>query len=146
MPGSDAHSDSRRATKGSVVAIARAVVQVGGGRLAGLVLQRFQPGQEGRDADAAGDPDLLRPRIAAGQIEATVGPFDRHRLPRLQPLGQAAGVVAERLDLEGDAAVAAVGAGDGEGMRPFAAVEGDEGELAGAMAAPAAIELAASRR
>jgi hypothetical protein len=50
-------------------AIPRAVMQVGGGGLPGVVLKRFQPGDKGCDANAAGNPDLLRPRIPAGNVK-----------------------------------------------------------------------------
>jgi hypothetical protein len=82
-------------------------------------------------------------RIAAGKIEAAVGAFDTHALSCFQASGKAAGVVAEGLDREADHPIALVGTGDGEGVRPLFVVEGDKGELAGAVTVPAAIEAAA---
>jgi len=46
-------------------------------------------------------------------------------------------VVAECLDAEFDAAIVAVGAGDGEGVCAFVGGEGDQGELSGMVAGPA---------
>src|SRR5690606_38877894 len=100
------------------------------------------PGQEGGHADAAGDPDLACLAVLAAEHEAAVGAFDGHRLADRDPAGELAGVVAQGLDLEGEAAVAVVGAGDGEGVRALEALEADEGELPGLVSAPGAVEPA----
>src|SRR5690606_35827827 len=94
-------------------------------------LQRLEPRQERRDADAAGDPDLLRLAIAARDVEAAVRTLDAHFLARAQAPREAVGVVAECLDLEAHGAVAAVGAGDRERVSALVGVEGDERELPG---------------
>jgi len=73
------------------------------------------------------------------QVEATERPVDLHRLSRLESLRKAPGVVAQGLDLEGDAAVSAIGAGDRERMGARHTVEGGKGDLAGTMPAPAAV-------
>ena len=116
--------------------VAGAIVQLGDRRRVRIGLQRLQPGEKRRDTDAAGDPDLPGLRVAAGEVEAAIRPFHTYLLPRLQAHSEAAGVITERLDLEADEPVATVGTGDGEGVRTFLIVEGDEGELAGAVPVP----------
>ncbi|KFB71731.1 MAG: hypothetical protein AW09_003112 [Candidatus Accumulibacter phosphatis] len=125
--------------------IAGAVVQVGRGRRIGIGLQRLQPGEEGRDANATSDPDLPGLWVAAGDIEATIRAFHAYRLSRMKTHGEAVGVVAQRLDLEADDAIAMIGAGDGEGVRTFLVVEGDEGKLPRTMPVPAAIKATDNR-
>jgi hypothetical protein len=69
------------------------------------------------DADAAGHPHLAVFAVGGVEGEAPVRPFEADRLAHRHPPGQAAGVVAQGLDGEGDAAVRGVpGAGHGEGM------------------------------
>jgi hypothetical protein len=83
-----------------------------------------------------------RPSARLRQIEASIGAFDLHGPTRLQALREAAGVVAQGLDLEAHPTVAAVGAGDREGMRTLQAIEGREGELPRPVSAPALVEPA----
>ncbi|MCY1515013.1 hypothetical protein D9M68_495880 [compost metagenome] len=112
-----------------------------GGFDAGLA--RFEQREERRHACAARDP-YLPAAAAALAVEAAIGAFDIHMLACPQALAQTAGVVAQRLDDQTQqglalfaGAQAAGRAGDGEGMRAFAAVKAHERELPGAMPRPA---------
>ena len=62
----------------------------------GCAVERAQPAQERRDADAAGDPDLAVGALAVA--EAPVRAADDRRHARLDHVLQPRGVVAERLD------------------------------------------------
>ena len=120
--------------------VARAVVQLGLRGLGRRVLHGFQPGQEGRHADPAGNPDLASRRVVAVEAEVAVRAFDADRLPDINRVPQAAGEVAECLDAEGHRALVVARAGDGEGMMAFEAVESEEGKLPRLMALPALVE------
>src|SRR5690606_21956783 len=122
------------------VGLPRAIVKVDAWRLPGSLPQRFQPSEKRCDADAARDPDLRRVAAAATEIEAAVRAFDQHGLPRMQTGGEATRVIAKRLDLKGDAAVAAVGRRDRKRMVTFDPIKGDESELTGTMPAPPLVE------
>ena len=88
----------------------------------------FHARHERGDADARAHPDL-RAR-AVFKREAAIRPLQRGALPRAQPLVQAAGVVAQRLDEKGDFAPLPVPRrGDGVRVRPFGAAERNKGEL-----------------
>src|SRR5690606_39701322 len=93
--------DLQALDEGVACGIPDAVVQVGARRPFRVVLQRFEPGQERRDSDAARDPGLAG--RAAPVVEAAVGAFDLYGLARAQALSQSAGVVAQGLDLEAQA-------------------------------------------
>lgn len=83
-------------------------------------------------------PIQILPRTAVVEVEAAVGALDRHFLADLQPVAEAPGMVAQRLGDETDAPRSLLpGGGDGVGMRPFRAVGGGEGELAGLVTGPA---------
>ncbi len=116
--------------------VAGAVMQLGRRRFVGRGLQGFQPGQKRCHANAAGNPYLPRPPLAPPHVKAAIRPFHTHALTRLQALRQAAGVVAQRLDLEADRLVALVGAGNGERMRALVVIKADKGKLARAVASP----------
>ena len=51
-------------------------MQLGARGVVCFAVQGVEPGQEGRDANAAGDPQLLCLAIDAAQIEATVRAFN----------------------------------------------------------------------
>ena len=118
-------------------------MQIGRRHFPRIGLQRLQPGQEGSDADTAGNPDLPGPRVATGDIKAAVGALHTYRLARLQLPGKAAGVVTEGLDLATHDAIALIRTGDGEWVRTLFVIESDEGELPGAMAVPGTIKATA---
>ena len=115
--------------EGVVRRAAGAVVQLHRRGRGGVGAQGVEPGQEGCHADAAGDPNLARLAVLAAEHEAAVGAFDGDGLTDCDAAGELAGVVAQGLDLEGEAAVAVVGAGDGEGVRALETLEADKGEL-----------------
>jgi len=122
--------------EGVVGAHPGAVVKIGIGHVFGA-LQGFEPGKEGGDADAAGDPDLPGTCGAPAEIETPVGAFDGDWLSVVQALAETAGVVAECLDLEGDATIPPVCTGNGERMGTLKRLEGGKGKLAGFVAFPA---------
>ena len=117
-------------------------MQIGHGRVLRRCLQGFQPGQEGRHADAPGDPDLAARRIVAVEAEVAVRAFDADLLSDMHSVRQATGEVAECFDAERDGALVVARAGDGEGVMSLDAVEGKEGELTGAVSIPALIKPA----
>ena len=106
-----------------------------------------QAGKEGRDADAAGHPDLRCRALVAvdrpgrAKIKIAVGAFEGDALPDVQGLRELTGEVAERLDGEGEGAgLALPGGGDGEGVGAFGGgAEVGQEELAGAVAGPVVV-------
>ena len=76
------------------------------------------------------------------KLEAAVGAFNADRLTNLRPCRDVLRERAERLDEERQVPVAAIGAGDGEGMCAFQAIEGDEGELPRPVTFPLVIQFA----
>ena len=95
-----------------------------------VTVERAQPAQERRDADAAGDPHL--PIGSLPMAEAPVGAADDGRHARLDELLQPRRVVAERLDRDAHD-VLVRGARDRERMAVPAVLglDVDHGELAG---------------
>ena len=70
--------------EGVALTVTGAVMQLGARRPGGIGLQRFEPGEEWGDADAAGDPHLAGLRVAAFDIEAAIRPLDLYRLADAQ--------------------------------------------------------------
>ena len=98
--------------------------------------QMPETGDEGRDADAAADPDLPTAIVIEG--EAAVWPFHGDLCAHAQPLVQGAGMISQLLDYEGDLRVLRLPAGgDGVGVKALAAVRGCEGKLTGLVSRPA---------
>src|SRR3990167_2937736 len=101
----------------------RAVEKIGRGfrrRRSGR--QLLEAGEEGRNAYAAGDPDLMRRNPTVDlyfwrKIKCAVGAFEGDRLAGLDQCRELGREVAECLDGQGQRAILRIpGRGDGEGV------------------------------
>ena len=108
--------------------------------------QLLKAGEEGRDADAAGDPDLMLSVSTVNRnfwrkIKCTIWAFEGDCLAGLDQHREPVREVAERFDDQGQRAILRVpGRGDGEGMGAFAALaEVGKEKLSGAVARPAGL-------
>ena len=104
------------------------------GRILGMILGGFlEPGEEGRNSDAARHPDFVpgvvsRIRFKEGEREGAPGTFDRHRVARTDGRQGVGREVAQSLHGKEERAV---GADRGDGKRMlFFTVGREEGEFA----------------